>query len=72
MKVSVSLPDDDVHFLDGYARERTASSRSAAVHEAVSLLRAAGLEKAYEAAFQEWAVADDAALWDTATGDGIA
>ena len=35
MKLSVSLPEDDVLFLDGYARERGAGSRSAAVHDAV-------------------------------------
>jgi Arc/MetJ-type ribon-helix-helix transcriptional regulator len=72
MKLSVSLPEDDVRFLDGYARGRGAGSRSAAVHEAVGLLRAAGLEIEYEAAFQEWEVADDAELWDQTTGDGIA
>jgi Arc/MetJ-type ribon-helix-helix transcriptional regulator len=72
MKLSVSLPEDDVRFLDGYARERGAGSRSAAVHDAVGLLRAAGLEVQYEAAFEEWEVADDAGLWDQTTGDGIA
>jgi len=61
-----------VRFLDGYARERGAISRSAAVHDAVGLLRAAGLEVQYEAAFEEWEVADDAELWDQTTGDGIA
>ena len=30
------------------------------------------LEVEYEAAFQEWEVADDAELWDQTTGDGIA
>jgi Arc/MetJ-type ribon-helix-helix transcriptional regulator len=72
MKLSVSLPEDDVRFLDGYARERGAGSRSAAVHDAVGLLRAAGLEVQYEAAFEEWKVAADAELWDQTTGDGIA
>ena len=72
MKLSVALPEDDVRFLDGYARERGAGSRSAAVHDAVGLLRAAGLEVQYEAAFEEWEVADDAELWDQTTGDGIA
>jgi hypothetical protein len=72
MKLSVSLPEDDVLFLDGYARDHGAGSRSAAVHDAVGLLRAAGLEVQYEAAFEEWEVADDAELWDQTTGDGIA
>ncbi|MGD1033973.1 MAG: ribbon-helix-helix domain-containing protein [Candidatus Dormibacteria bacterium] len=72
MKLSVSLPEDDVRFLDGYVGERGLNSRSAAVHEAVGLLRAADLETEYEAAWQEWAVAEDAALWDSTSGDGIA
>ena len=40
MKVSVSLPDDDVEFLDAYARSQGIESRSAVVHKAVRLLRA--------------------------------
>ena len=42
MKVSVSLPGDDVRFLDEYAKDRGLHSRSAAVHKAVRLLRTAG------------------------------
>jgi Arc/MetJ-type ribon-helix-helix transcriptional regulator len=71
MKLSVSLPEDDVRFLDGYADERGVTSRSAVVHHAIDLLRAAGLESEYEAAGQEWEVAEDAALWDSTAGDGI-
>lgn len=43
VKVGVSRPDDDVRFLDAYARERGFESRSAALHKAVKLLRAAEL-----------------------------
>ena len=35
MKVSVSIPDEDVRFLDEYARDQGLDSRSAAVHRAV-------------------------------------
>ena len=38
MKVSVSLPDEDVEFLDAYARSQGLASRSATVHKAVRLL----------------------------------
>jgi len=70
MKVSVSLPDDDVEFLDTYAEREGFASRSAVLHKAVRLLRAAELGGAYEAAWAEWAAGDDEALWETTTADG--
>jgi Arc/MetJ-type ribon-helix-helix transcriptional regulator len=69
--MSVSLPDEDVEFLDTYAREHSAGSRSAALHEAVRLLRAAQLAHAYEDAWTSWAASDDAGVWDTALSDGL-
>jgi Arc/MetJ-type ribon-helix-helix transcriptional regulator len=71
MKVSVSIPDDDVRFLDEYAREQGLESRSAAVHRAVRLLRTAELAEAYQAAWEEWGAAS-AADWDRTAGDGMA
>lgn len=65
VKVSVSLPVDDVEFLDTYAQERGLESRSAAVHEAIKLLRASELDAAYEAAWAEWKASDDADLCDS-------
>ena len=47
MKVSVSLPDEDVEFLDRYAEEHGFRSRSAVVHTAVRALRATRLGDAY-------------------------
>lgn len=70
MKLSVSIPDDDVRFLDDYAREQGLDSRSAALHRAVRLLRTAELGAAYESAWNEWAA--DAANWDATAGDGLA
>lgn len=69
MKVSVSLPADDVAFLDDYARAH-GDSRSAALHRAVRLLRERGLGADYAAAWEQWE-ADDAATWDVVTGDGL-
>ncbi len=40
MKISVSLPDEDVEFLDRYADAQGYASRSAVVHKAVRLLSA--------------------------------
>jgi len=39
MKLSVSLPDEDVVFLDAYAAEQGFTSRSAVLHKAVRVLR---------------------------------
>jgi Arc/MetJ-type ribon-helix-helix transcriptional regulator len=71
MKVSVSLPEDDIEFLDAYARSRGFDSRSAVVHKAVGLLRATELGDAYQQAWQEWSKSGDAAAWNDATADGI-
>ncbi len=71
MKVSVSLPGDDVRFLDEYAREQGLESRSAALHRAVRLLRTAELAGTYEAAWEEWAAEGEADAWESTTGDGL-
>ena len=71
MKVSVSLPDDDVEFLDSYAQAQGIDSRSAAVHKAVGLLRASQLERAYEEAWAAWSAGGDAGAWEAAAGDGL-
>jgi Arc/MetJ-type ribon-helix-helix transcriptional regulator len=71
MKVSVSLPGDDVQFLDEYAREQGLESRSAAVHRAVRLLRTGELGGAYESAWRDWAATDEGDPWDSTTGDGL-
>ena len=71
MKVSVSLPDEDVEFLDEYARQQGYQSRSAVLHKAVRLLRASGLNAAYEEAWGEWADHGEAELWETTTADGL-
>jgi Arc/MetJ-type ribon-helix-helix transcriptional regulator len=69
MKLSVSLTEDDVAFLDEYARLRGYPSRSAALHAAVRSLRSFTLGDAYADAWEEQP-ADDAALWDATSADG--
>lgn len=71
MKISVSLPQEDLEFVDEYATRTEADSRSAVIHEAIKLLRVAQLEAEYTEAFAEWDASVDAALWDRTTGDGI-
>jgi Arc/MetJ-type ribon-helix-helix transcriptional regulator len=69
MKVSVSLPDDDVAFLDAYAASK-GDSRSGALHRAVRLLRERGLGAEYAAAWEEWEA--EAAGWENTAADGMA
>lgn len=71
MKVSVSLPGEDVAFLDEYAREQGLDSRSAALHRAVRLLRTAELGAAYESAWEHWVARGEADAWERAAGDGL-
>jgi Arc/MetJ-type ribon-helix-helix transcriptional regulator len=71
MKISVSLPEEDIEFLDGYVKDHGAGSRSAALHKAVDLLRAAQLASAYEDAWATWAPSEDVEVWDTALADGL-
>jgi Arc/MetJ-type ribon-helix-helix transcriptional regulator len=71
MKVSVSLPEDDVEFLDSYAQAQGIESRSAALHRAVGLLRISQLGDAYEEAWASWAASDDASAWEAVTADGL-
>jgi Arc/MetJ-type ribon-helix-helix transcriptional regulator len=71
VKVSVSLPGEDVQFLDEYAKEQGLESRSAALHRAVRLLRTAELAGTYEAAWDEWKVEGEADVWESTTGDGL-
>ena len=71
MKVSVSLPGEDVEFLDEYAKKQGYESRSAVLHKAVRLLRATELSAAYENAWREWADSGDAELWESTSADGL-
>ena len=71
MKISISLPDDQVAFLDEVA-QRTDQSRSSVVHDAIELLRSRDLEQSY---LEAWApdnqAEDEIASWDGVAGDGL-
>ncbi|MGA9875367.1 MAG: ribbon-helix-helix domain-containing protein [Solirubrobacteraceae bacterium] len=71
MKVSVSLPGDDVAFLDAYASAHAYPSRSAVVHQAIHVFRRGGLRDAYRDAWDEWAQSKDAEDWEMTTSDGL-
>ncbi len=69
MKLSVSLPDEDVAFLDQVASDRSLDSRSAAVQAAVRALREQSMVEDYLEAYLEHR--DDSHAWDAVTGDGL-
>lgn len=71
MKLSVSIPEEDVAFLDEYARVHSHRSRSAVVHRAIEMLRSEDLGDAYGEAWAEWSRSGEAAGWEPATGDGV-
>ena len=67
MKVSVSLPDADVAFLDEFVAESGLDSRSAAVQQAIRLLRSSALGASYAAAWDEF----EGTEWETTSADGL-
>lgn len=67
-KVSLSLSEGDIAFLDLETLSGRYASRSAAVQDAVRLLRESRLADAYAEAFADGY--DD--VWDAADTDGLA
>jgi Arc/MetJ-type ribon-helix-helix transcriptional regulator len=70
MKVSMSLPNEDVAFLETYAQEKGLASRSAALRQAIRLLKATGMNSAYEAAWDEWS-GEESSVWNSAASDRL-
>jgi len=71
VKLSVSLPVEDVAVLDEFARTAGLPSRSAALHHAIRMLRFPELEQDYEAAWEEWEASSDHAAWSVTAADGL-
>ena len=71
MKLSISLPAEEVGFVDAYARSQGIRSRSGVIQAALRLLRTSQLADDYASAWAEWAE-EDAEAWDRTAGDGIA
>lgn len=72
MKLSVSLSEEDIEFIDAFAEHRGAPSRSAVLHRAVAMLRQSQLAESYAEAFTEWDQSSEANAWESATADGWA
>jgi len=71
MKISISLPDDDVQFLDEYAQDQGYTSRSAVVLTAVRILRSSKLGDAYADAWAQWEDSGEAGVWNHTASDGL-
>lgn len=71
MKISVSLPTDDLAFVDEYAARTGAASRSMVIHQAIGLLRMSELEESYAETWLDWDASEDARLWRATVADGI-
>ncbi|RDV46195.1 antitoxin [Leifsonia sp. ku-ls] len=69
-KLSISLPEQDVAYVDALAAERD-GNRSAVIHDMVRLFREIRSEDDYRRAFAEWDGSEDEKLWDSTSGDGL-
>ena len=64
MKLSISLPEEDVALVDQIAATGGFPSRSAVVQHALARLRAQGLHVDYADAWDEFADGGDAGRWE--------
>ena len=71
MKLSINLQDEEVGFLDAYARSRGIRSRSGVVSAALRLLHRQEALDDYAAAFAEWSDEEDSKAWDRTSSDGL-
>lgn len=71
MKLSVSLSDEDVEFLDEQTRAGLFASRSAALQAAVTVLRQSTMRDSYAEAWDEWEASGEDAVWESLAADGL-
>lgn len=72
MKLSVSLPNESVEFLDAQTSAGVYPSRSAALHAAVVVLRQTAMRDSYAEAWDEWEESGEDEIWQTVLADGLA
>lgn len=70
VKLSISLSDDEVAFIDRCIARDLADSRSAVIQQALARLHTDTLTDAYASAWDEWSSADGE-LWDETVTDGV-
>ncbi|MBF0673209.1 MAG: ribbon-helix-helix protein, CopG family [Salinibacterium sp.] len=71
MKLSVSLPEDVVEFIDEQTRSGAFESRSAVLRAAVTALRQTSMSDSYSEAWQEWEASGEDELWSSVLADGL-
>jgi len=71
MKVSVSLPDEGVRFVDDEAHAGRYGSRSAVIHAAIRLLRDLPYQDSYAIAWDEWEADGEDVVWEKTVADGL-
>jgi Arc/MetJ-type ribon-helix-helix transcriptional regulator len=72
MKISISLQDEVVEYVDSCVKLQRAANRSAAIQKAIRLMKMMEMAPQYQAEWQEWEKSEDAGLWDNALSDGLA
>ena len=70
MKVSVSLAEKDIAFIDRQISDHGESSRSAVVRKALDRLRADELAREYAQRWAEWDEEEES-IWDVTLADGL-
>ncbi|MGA1836485.1 ribbon-helix-helix domain-containing protein [Herbiconiux sp. 11R-BC] len=69
-KLSVSLSESDVEYIDELARAR-AGNRSAAIHDLVRIARERAAVSDYAVANDEWLGSGESRAWEAADADGL-
>lgn len=71
-KLSVSVEAGLASFIERYRSAHGVKSKSAVVERALELLQQTELAEQYAEAYREWEKSDDAELWESTVGDGVA
>ena len=69
MKITIDLPQDDLSFLDDYAKRQGYKTRSDVLHRAVALLATTELSPDYESAWNDWNRPGEADVWSSTNDD---
>ncbi len=72
VKLSISLSEEDVAFIDRLAADAGFESRSAVIQHAIERVRATELQADYAEAWDDWRSSGDDEPWDASAGDGAA
>jgi Arc/MetJ-type ribon-helix-helix transcriptional regulator len=71
MKLSISVPDEQMALIDRVMTAQGLTSRSAAIQQGIELWLNQALVDDYAAAFKEWDRSGDSTAWETVVGDGL-